>query len=156
MSLEGRDLSDTQILDATKIENDPQGSRLAIELPSKRMLYSDYGAPEELKKRLIPWCEGVRSAVDADAQEERSRKLRDALDTGSLNEAHDVVQDMRAAQKTQRPPSAYEYAEAQVAHYRDEDARLSKEQTRIAYEIERVRRELVRWETIRMSFEAEA
>ena len=138
MSLEGRDLSDTQILDATQMENDSaKGSRLAIQLPSGRTLYSDYGPAEELRKRLIPWCESVRSAIDSDILAEREEKK--AL---AAREEMPPTVEVEALPVTL---GAREYAEKQLTFFKNEERRLYDMSDRIFKELEKAKKEVQRW-----------
>lgn len=138
MSLEGRDLSDTQILDATKMEHDPEmGHRLSVLLPSGRTLYSDYGPAEELRKRLIVWCESVRSSIDADLQETNALEARKRLEAISVPERDDpapVQEDDAGA-----------YAARQVATHQAEVARLSQVHSSVVEALAAARTGLTRW-----------
>ena len=142
MSLEGRDLSDTQILDATKMEHDPEmGHRLSVLLPSGRTLYSDYGPAEELRKRLIVWCESVRSAIDGDVLAEREEKK--ALAGRSEMTPPPALEIA--------PPTvmgAKEYAEKQLAFLQAEEARLLEAYGRIFRSLEEARKEVSRWSKV--------
>ena len=140
MSLEGRDLSDTQILDATQMENDSaKGSRLAIQLPSGRWLYSDYGPADELRKRLIPWCESVRSAIDSDILAEREEKK-------ALSGRAEMAPPLPELGSTQPEIlGAKEYAEKQLAHFAAEEMRLREQSDRIIKALGLAIKEVQRW-----------
>ena len=71
--MEGRDLSDSQILDLTKLENEDGKSRLSIVLPgSEVVLTSEWMDLDSARKHMIQWCEHVRQQVDAhNLKEER-------------------------------------------------------------------------------------
>lgn len=139
MSLEGRDLSDTQILDATKMEHDPEvGHRLSVLLPSGRTLYSDYGPAEELRKRLIVWCESVRSSIDADLQETNALEARKRLEAISVPERDDPA-------PAQGESDAEAYAARQVASHQAEVARLSQVHSSVVEALAAARTGLTRW-----------
>lgn len=138
MSLEGRDLSDTQILDATQMEHDAEkdAHRLAIKLPSGRTLYSDYGPAEELRKRLIPWCESVRSAIDSDIlQAKEEQKV--AIGRASMSEPP-VLEEITAL-------GPEEHAEKQRRHWEAVYNSLLSQYERIAAEMSDANRKRMQW-----------
>ena len=140
MSLEGRDLSDTQILDATQMEHDAEkdAHRLAIKLPSGRTLYSDYGPAEELRKRLIPWCESVRSAIDGDVLAEREEKK-------ALAGRSEMTPPPPLEAAPPTAVGAKEYAEKQLTFFKNEERRLYDMYDRIFKELEKAKKEVQRW-----------
>lgn len=146
MSLEGRDLSDTQILDATKMEHDPEmGHRLSVLLPSGRTLYSDYGPAEELRKRLIVWCESVRSSIDSDILASREEK--------TLLEARKQLEAVSVPERDDPAPmqedDAEAYAARQVETHQAEVARLSQVHASVVEALAAARAGLTRWVKIK-------
>lgn len=80
MALEGRDLNDSSILQATVQETGENGTvRYSTTLPSGRLLTSEWMNPDSMQgKTVISWCNHVREQINVDVQEERAAKKREA------------------------------------------------------------------------------
>jgi len=64
-----RAFDDQKIVKATKLRpRDGGTAQLVFVLPSGREITSAEGPPAELKKRIIAWCEFVRSNIASDAR----------------------------------------------------------------------------------------
>ena len=74
---EARDFDDQAIIAATVVEQGENGaSRLAITLPSGRVLRSDEAQLAELQRQMITWCNAVRNQVSADSAAEAAERRR--------------------------------------------------------------------------------
>lgn len=79
MSLEGRDINDSAIIDSTrKARNDKGQTQFSIDLPSGREITSEWLSEDNVKKALVPWIEAVRTNMIADAEEVRAQARRTA------------------------------------------------------------------------------
>lgn len=78
MALEARDISDKDILLATRQTRTADGEsiQLSIDLPSGRRITSDPFRPGAGVGALLAWCEVIRQARVDDAAEARARARR--------------------------------------------------------------------------------
>lgn len=91
MALEGNDINDSAILDATQQYQDANGRvQFKTTLPSGRVIESEF-FPADMKRRAMPtWLDTIRQAIVDDAEEVRAqarRKMEEAK-RGSLYPEH--------------------------------------------------------------------
>lgn len=77
MSIEGRDINDGAIIEATERLADGNGNtQFKIKLPSGREINSEWLNPDNVKKALQPWVDAVRANIVGDAEEARLETKR--------------------------------------------------------------------------------
>ena len=141
--LEGRDVSDTQILESTIRDADAKGLvRFRTTLPSGRTLTSEFMDADAARGTVIQWCENVRQQIEVDIAEEKAKKARGKIDFGEST-PEEIRESIKEAE-----PTAIDYAKAQRDAYQSRVNILETRISELKTERTAIRKHLEDWERV--------
>jgi hypothetical protein len=149
--MDASDWDDKRILEQTVMKQAAGNAalfNLSLDVGDVAPIVSDTSSPDELRKHMIAWCEGVRAEIRA-----RVQRDKDAAKAALAKYAVPAGNEVKALPTgLQTPQNAIAYAEKQHEIAQEMLADFSGQQARLQTRIEEVRDNLAVWSAVIAQF----
>jgi hypothetical protein len=149
--MDASDWDDKRILEQTVMKQSPSNAalfNLSLDIGDGAPIVSDTSSPDELRKHMIAWCEGVRAEIRA-----RVARDKEAAKAALVQYAAPAGNEVKAPPTgLQTPQNAIAYAEKQHEIAKEMLEDFYGQQSRLQTRIEEVRDNLAVWSAVIYQF----